>query len=106
MKNINLKNFNEYIKKSKKLLLVDFWAKWCYPCKSMNKILIKINKKFKNNKKIKILKIDIDKYINLAKNYDIQSIPTIIFFKNKKIIKTIIGTLPYKDLKKKIKKHL
>ncbi|XBT18440.1 MAG: thioredoxin [Candidatus Shikimatogenerans sp. Tduv] len=104
MKNINEKKFFKYLEKSNKLLLVDFWAKWCYPCKKMNKILKKIYKKFKKN--IKILKINIDKYIKLANKYNIQSIPTIIFFKNNKIIKTIIGTIKYKYLKKKIKKLL
>ncbi|XBT18755.1 MAG: thioredoxin domain-containing protein [Candidatus Shikimatogenerans sp. Tcar] len=105
MKNINKKKFFEYIKKKKELLLVDFWAKWCFPCKEMNKILKNIEKKFKN-KKIIILKINIDKHIDLADKYNIQSIPTIFFFKKEKILKTIIGTINYKYLKKKIKKLL
>ncbi|WXB47318.1 MAG: thioredoxin family protein [Candidatus Shikimatogenerans sp. Tmey] len=104
MKNINKKKLSKYLKK-KKLLLVDFWAKWCYPCKKMNNILKKLDLKFKN-KKIKILKINIDKNIDLSDKYDIQTIPTIFFFKKKKIIKTIIGTVSYKYLKKKIKNFL
>ncbi|XCC45360.1 MAG: thioredoxin [Candidatus Shikimatogenerans sp. Ttur] len=101
MKKINEKQFIKYLNNSNKLLIVDFWAKWCYPCKKLNKILKKIDKII-NKKKIKILKINIDENIKLADIYDIQSIPTLIIFKNNKIKELIIGTIDYKKLKKKI----
>ncbi|XBT18836.1 MAG: thioredoxin family protein [Candidatus Shikimatogenerans sp. AspAUS03] len=89
---------------SKKITLLKFYAKWCFPCKELKKTLKKIKKKFKKN--IKLISIDIDENLDISNKYDIQSVPTILIYKNKKNIKTIIGSIDYKYLKKKINKIL
>ncbi len=83
------KNFNDLILKSPKLCLIDFWADWCNPCKAIIPIIDNIFKKY--NDKIVIGKINIDSNINLTEEYSIQSIPTIIFIKNSKIVHRDIG---------------
>ena len=94
MNNYNGENFNEIIKEK---VLVDFYANWCGPCKMLSPILEKI----KND--IKIVKVDIDKYPELARNYGVMSIPCIILFDNGNELKRNIGYIPENKLKEFIK---
>lgn len=103
---INLcdKNFKETILKNKKLILVDFWAEWCEPCKIMSKRLNQILEEYQN--KLIISKLDIDKNIDTAKTYNIRSIPSLILFKNGKQIDTLIGLVTLKNLKIFLNKYI
>lgn len=89
MKELTTENFNQEIKKD--LILVDFFANWCGPCKMMHPVLEQFNKD--NN--IEVLKVDVDKFEELAREYGIMSIPTLILFEkgNIKIKKTGFQTL-------------
>ena len=89
MKELTNENFNEEIKKD--LILVDFFANWCGPCKMMHPILEQFNKD--NN--IEVLKVDVDKFEELAREYGVMSIPTLILFEKGsiKVKKTGFQTL-------------
>lgn len=83
MLHLEKENFNEII--SKGTNLVDFYAEWCGPCKMLMPILEELDKK------INIIKVNVDEHEDLAREYGIMSIPTLIFFKDGDIKKEIVG---------------
>ena len=85
MLELNNEDFNEEIKD--KLVLVDFYATWCGPCRMMHPIIEEVAKE----ENIKVIKVDVDKHDELARNYGIMSIPTIIIFDKGNEIKKSIG---------------
>lgn len=87
-------NFNDIINKR---VLVDFYANWCGPCKMLSPILEKVSNE------VKILKVNIDEYQDLAREYKVMSIPTLILFDKQKEIKRNIGFIPENKLKEFIK---
>ncbi|MDD5355878.1 MAG: thioredoxin [Candidatus Omnitrophica bacterium] len=85
-------------------VLVDFWAPWCGPCKMIGPLLEESAKEF--DKKLKVAKINIDENPKAATQYGVMSIPTLMFFKNGKIINQVVGALSRQELKKKIQENL
>lgn len=83
MKYLETNNLNELIKDGNHL--VDFYAEWCGPCKMLMPVLESISDK------IDIIKVDIDKFENLALEYRIMSVPTLMFFKDGKKVKELVG---------------
>ena len=77
-------NFNQEIKNND-LLLVDFWAEWCGPCKSMHPIFTRMAKKYK---RVRFARVNVDNAQDIAMKYGVQSIPTFIMFKNGEIANT------------------
>ncbi|MDT9176924.1 MAG: thioredoxin [Limnospira sp. PMC 1291.21] len=73
-------NFQELLESSEVPVLVDFYATWCGPCQMMAPILQEVNQEMKEQ--IQIVKIDTDKYPKIASDYQIEALPTLIFFKN------------------------
>ena len=90
--------FNEkVIEGSKeKLIIVDFWAPWCGPCKQLTPVLEKIIKKY--SEKINLIKINIDENQQIASQLRIQSIPAVFAFKDKQIVNAFQGVLPEKQI--------
>lgn len=78
--------FNEKINGD--YILVDFFATWCGPCKMLGPILENVSRN------IEVLKVDVDKFENLARNYSVMSIPTLILFKKGQIVDKKIGFIP------------
>ena len=78
------------------LVLVDFFAQWCGPCKMLSPTLLKIKEKLGD--KIKVVKVDIDKNPAIAARHNIRSVPTMIIYKNGKPQRTIKGGLTQADL--------
>ena len=82
-------NFEEEVKKSDKKVLVDFFATWCGPCKMMSPIIDEIAEEL--GESIKVGKVDSDENMELAEEFGIMSIPTIMIFENGQVIKTFNG---------------
>ena len=82
-------NFEVEVNNTDKLVLVDFFATWCGPCKMLAPIISEISEEYSD--KIKVCKVNVDENNELAMKYNIVSIPTLVFFKNGEIVKTSVG---------------
>ena len=83
--------------------LVDFYADWCGPCRIMSPI---INQLASEEKKIKFVKVNVDENPDLASNYQVFSIPTLIVFKNGQVVGQLVGVVSKENLKQELSKHL
>ena len=86
---VNDENFDTEVLKSSKPIVVDFWAEWCGPCKMIGPILEELA--IEMNRKIRIVKIDVDNNNQTAMNYSIRSIPTLIIIKDGVVVAQHIG---------------
>jgi thioredoxin 1 len=100
--NLTDSNFEQIIKTG--VTLVDFWAIWCGPCKTQGPIIDKVAEEI--GTKAKICKLDTDKNPIISQKYNVNLIPTIIIFKNGKIVEKYIGVQQKDLLVKKIKEQL
>lgn len=82
-------SFKELLDSSPKPVLVDFYATWCGPCQMMSPILEQVGSSLRD--RLQIVKIDTDRYPNLASEYDIQALPTLVLFKNGQPVEKIEG---------------
>ena len=94
--NLNQSNFSTIIHNENKLVLVDFWAEWCAPCKMLAPILEEISKDLEE--KILVCKVNLDENQDLASEFSIKSIPTLLLFENGKLKDTKVGLLSKMDL--------
>lgn len=90
-------NFEQEVLKSTGPVLVDFWADWCMPCRTLGPTIDKLATEYKG--KVKIGKCDTDGNQNTAMQYNIQSIPTIILFNGGQIVKRWLGVTPEREFK-------
>jgi|TARA_B110001450_G_scaffold81080_1_gene76872 thioredoxin 1 len=97
IKQINDSEFKTEVIDSSKPVIVDFWAEWCGPCKTLGPILEKLSDDFHD--KVEIKKINIDENPEAPANFGIRSIPTMILFKDGKIVDTKIGVSGEQDIK-------
>lgn len=77
-------------KSENELLLVDFWAEWCGPCKSMHPIFSRMARKYKS---VRFARVNVDNAQDIARRYGVQSIPTFIMFKNGEVVNTMVGAV-------------
>jgi thioredoxin 1 len=101
---LNETNFEQEVLKADTPVLVDFWAVWCGPCKMIAPIVDELAVEYEG--KLKIGKVDVDNHQQIAMQYGIRSIPTLLVFKSGKVVEQIIGAAPKKSLVEKLSKHL
>jgi thioredoxin 1 len=94
------KTFGDEVLKAAMPVLVDFWAPWCGPCKMVGPIVEELEKEYEG--KLKVGKMNVDENQQTAGQYGIMSIPSLLFFKEGKVIKTVIGAQGKEALKKAI----
>lgn len=97
-------NFEQQVLKSDLPVLVDFWAIWCGPCKMVGPIVEELANDYSG--KIKVGKLDVDNNRQVAMNFGIRSIPTVLLFKGGDVVETIIGAAPKAQIVEKISKHI
>jgi thioredoxin 1 len=97
-------NFDAEVLKSDVPTLVDFWAIWCGPCKQIAPIVDAVADEFQGQ--LKVGKMDIDRHQIVPQQYQIKSIPTLLLFKDGKVVSQLIGTMQRAKLEAEIKKHL
>lgn len=99
---MKIQNFDQFQTtiNEEKISVIDFFATWCGPCKMLGPVFEQVSNEMKNE--ANFLKIDIDQFNEIASMYQVQSVPTIIFFKNGKEIGRHIGFIDSENLKNKI----
>lgn len=97
---ITSQNYNKEVMESKSPVVIDFWASWCGPCKMMSPI---IDEMAESNPNIKVCKVNVDEEQQLASQFNIMSIPTIVVIQNGKVVGTSIGVTPKEEILKMIK---
>lgn len=85
-------------------VLVDFWAEWCGPCRMVSPAIEQLAREFQG--KLITVKVNVDKKPHIAGQYQIQSIPTIMLFKNGQPVMRLTGAHPYESLKQNIENYL
>jgi thioredoxin 1 len=97
-------NFEESVIKAGELVLVDFWAEWCGPCKRLAPTVDALATDYAG--KVTVGKLNVDDNPNTALKFQIRGIPALLLFKGGQIVESIVGLVPKEDLKKAIDKHI
>ena len=96
-------NFEAEIEKHTGLAVVDFWATWCGPCRLIGPIIDQLATEYTG--KAKVAKLDVDTNIKTASRFNVRSIPTILFFKDGKLVDQVVGAVQKPALESKFKQH-
>lgn len=94
----------ETLLKSENLLVVDFTATWCGPCRLVAPLMEQLSDEYKES--IKVVKIDVDQDKPLAKKYEVRTIPAVLYFKNGELVETIKGVSKYEEFSDAVKAHI
>ena len=102
--NVTEATFKQEVLENETPVLVDFWAPWCGPCRMVAPIVDEIAKEFDG--KIKVFKLNTDENPNVASQFGIRSIPTLMVFKDGQKVDTVVGAVPKTTLSSTISKYL
>jgi thioredoxin 1 len=95
--------FELEIEKHEGLVVVDFWATWCGPCRMIAPILDQLATEYAG--KVKVAKVDVDTNIKTATRFNVRSIPLLLFFKGGKVVDQIVGAVPKLHIETKLNQH-
>ncbi|TRZ83852.1 thioredoxin [bacterium] len=101
---VNDINFKKEVLEEGLPVLVDFWAVWCGPCLRLAPIVEEIAKNYKG--KLKVCKMNVDDASETASKYGIMSIPTLVFFKDGKVVNESVGVVPKSEIESTINKYI
>jgi thioredoxin 1 len=97
-------NFSKEVLESPVPVLIDFWAVWCGPCRTIAPVVEEIAREYDG--KLKVGKMDVDNNSQTPLTYGIRSIPTLMVFKGGKVVEQIVGAMPKKNLLDKLTPHM
>jgi len=100
MKEVNANEFNKEIATG--TTLVDIWAPWCVPCRTLAPVLEKISEE---NSNVNIIKSNADQNIEICNQYGIRSLPTMLIFKEGQLVDRIVGAAPKQEIENMLSKH-
>jgi len=92
------------IETSQKLVLVDFWAEWCAPCRMLTPTVEKLAEVYGNQ--VDFAKVNVDELPELANQYGVRSIPTLVLLRDGNVVEQLIGARPYQELARLLEQHL
>jgi thioredoxin 1 len=101
---LDSKNFDAEVNKSSLPVLVDFWAEWCGPCKMIAPVIDQLSTELEG--KMKVGKVNVDEESDLAGQFNVMSIPTLLVFKNGQAVEQIVGAMPKDRLLAKLTPHM
>lgn len=89
-------NFENEVLNSDKPVLIDFWAAWCGPCRMLSPVIDELGEEYSED--VKVCKVNVDDEGELASQFDVMSIPTLVIIKNGKIVETAVGAKSKNDI--------
>ena len=103
MKEVLDSNFKEEVQNQSGVVVVDFWASWCGPCKMLSPVIEELSNEITT---AKFAKVNVDENPQSSQNFNIASIPTLLVFKDGKVVDTMVGFRPKAELEQLVKKHI
>jgi thioredoxin 1 len=101
---VTQQDFEEQVLKSDQPVLVDFWAEWCGPCRALGPVIASLSSEFEG--RAKIAKVDVDANQQIAMQFGIRSIPTVMLFDKGQVVDTFVGVRPKGDYATSLEKAL
>ena len=101
---ISSDEFNNLVDNIEGIAVVDFFATWCGPCKMLAPVFQEVGNELEG--KAKFYKVDIDQSLDIARQFNVSTVPTVIIFKNGEAIERLVGFMPKENLLAKIKEHI
>ncbi|CZR97073.1 MULTISPECIES: thioredoxin [unclassified Clostridioides] len=101
---INTSEFRSSVEGSKGVVVVDFFATWCGPCNMLGPVFAELGEEMKNE--ARFVKVDIDESLEIAQQFSVSTVPTMIIFKDGEPVETLIGFMPKNKIEMKVKSYL
>lgn len=101
---VNSQEFINEVQNGEGVAVVDFFATWCGPCKMLEPVFQEVGSELQG--KAKFVKVDIDQSLDIARQYNVSSVPTVLVMKDGKPVEVLVGFMPKENLLNKVKNHL